>query len=109
MNTLAVNTLAVRPTETTDEDSARSRRFREAALPHLDAVYTLARYLLRDPSDADDAGAGMLSPGAAPFRYAPMPGRQAVAPRYPAQRLPRRIWTAITSDVVRRQRGAGKA
>jgi RNA polymerase sigma-70 factor, ECF subfamily len=55
MNTLAVNTFAVRPTETTSEDSARSRRFRDAALPHLDAVYTLARYLLHDPSDADDA------------------------------------------------------
>jgi len=40
---------------TTEEDSARARRFRDAALPHLDAVYTLARYLLRDPSDADDA------------------------------------------------------
>jgi RNA polymerase sigma-70 factor (ECF subfamily) len=55
MNTLAENTLAVRPTETTGEDSARSRRFRDAALPHLNAVYTLARYLLHDPSDADDA------------------------------------------------------
>ena len=55
MNTLAVNTLAVRPRETTGEDLARSRHFRDAALPHLDAVYTLARYLLRDPSDADDA------------------------------------------------------
>jgi RNA polymerase sigma-70 factor, ECF subfamily len=40
---------------TTDEDPARARRFRDAALPHLDAVYTLARYLLRDPSDAEDA------------------------------------------------------
>jgi RNA polymerase sigma-70 factor, ECF subfamily len=49
-----MNTPAVRSTETTGEDSARSRRFRDAALPHL-AVYTLARYLLRDPSDADDA------------------------------------------------------
>ena len=39
----------------TEEDPARARRFRETALPHLDAVYTLARYLLRDPSDADDA------------------------------------------------------
>jgi RNA polymerase sigma-70 factor (ECF subfamily) len=39
----------------TEEDSARARRFRDAALPHLDAVYTLARYLLRDPSDAEDA------------------------------------------------------
>jgi RNA polymerase sigma-70 factor (ECF subfamily) len=40
---------------TTEEDPARARRFREAALPHLDAVYTLARYLLRDPTDAEDA------------------------------------------------------
>ena len=55
MNTLAVNTRAAHPTETTGEDSAQSRRFHDAALPHLDAVYTLARYLLRDPSDADDA------------------------------------------------------
>jgi RNA polymerase sigma-70 factor, ECF subfamily len=39
----------------TEEDPARARRFRDVALPHLDAVYTLARYLLRDPSDAEDA------------------------------------------------------
>jgi RNA polymerase sigma-70 factor (ECF subfamily) len=50
-----MNTPAVRPNETTGEDEARSRRAADAALPHLDAVYTLARYLLRDPSDADDA------------------------------------------------------
>jgi RNA polymerase sigma factor (sigma-70 family) len=55
MNTFAVNTVAVRPTETTGEDSARSRRFRDATLPHLDAVYTFARYLLRGMADADDA------------------------------------------------------
>ena len=30
-------------------------RFRAAALPHLDAVYTLARYLMREPADVDDA------------------------------------------------------
>jgi RNA polymerase sigma-70 factor, ECF subfamily len=41
--------------KTPDEDAARARRFRDAALPHLDAVYTFARYLLRDPADADDA------------------------------------------------------
>jgi RNA polymerase sigma-70 factor (ECF subfamily) len=46
---------AVRTTRTTDEDAARAIRFRDAAVPHLDAVYTLARYLLRNPSDADDA------------------------------------------------------
>jgi len=55
MNTFAVNTLAVRPTETSGEDSARSRRFRDATQPHLDAVYTFARYLLRDAAEADDA------------------------------------------------------
>jgi RNA polymerase sigma-70 factor (ECF subfamily) len=39
----------------TEDDPARARRFRDAALPHLDAVYTLARYLLRNSSDAEDA------------------------------------------------------
>src|SRR3954449_36313 len=36
-------------------DPERARRFRDAALPHLDDVYTLARYLLRDAGDAEDA------------------------------------------------------
>jgi RNA polymerase sigma-70 factor (ECF subfamily) len=33
----------------------RARRFRDAAMPHLDDVYTLARYLMRNPADAEDA------------------------------------------------------
>jgi RNA polymerase sigma factor (sigma-70 family) len=33
----------------------KARRFRDAALPHLDDVYTLARYLLRNGANADDA------------------------------------------------------
>jgi RNA polymerase sigma-70 factor, ECF subfamily len=33
----------------------RARRFREAALPHLDDAFTLARYLLRNATDAEDA------------------------------------------------------
>ena len=33
----------------------KARRFRDAALPHLDDVYTLARFLLRNGADADDA------------------------------------------------------
>src|SRR5205807_1887530 len=37
------------------DDAERTRLFREAALPHLDDVYTLARYLLRNAADADDA------------------------------------------------------
>ncbi|MFT4116205.1 sigma-70 family RNA polymerase sigma factor [Bradyrhizobium sp.] len=37
------------------EDLQKAQRFREAALPYLDDVYTLARYLLRDASDAEDA------------------------------------------------------
>jgi RNA polymerase sigma-70 factor (ECF subfamily) len=36
-------------------DPERARRFRDAALPHLDEVYTLARYLLRNTADTDDA------------------------------------------------------
>src|SRR3954466_2205077 len=38
-----------------DNDPERARRFRDAALPHLDDVYTLARHLLRDSADAEDA------------------------------------------------------
>jgi RNA polymerase sigma factor (sigma-70 family) len=38
-----------------DGDAEKARRFRDAALPHLDEVYTLARYLLRNSNDADDA------------------------------------------------------
>ena len=38
-----------------EDEAERAQRFREAALPHLDDVYTLARYLLRDATDADDA------------------------------------------------------
>ena len=37
------------------DDADKARRFRDAALPHLDDVYTLARYLLHNAADADDA------------------------------------------------------
>jgi RNA polymerase sigma-70 factor, ECF subfamily len=33
----------------------RARRFRDAALPYLDDAYALARYLMRNPADAEDA------------------------------------------------------
>ncbi|HVX76727.1 MAG TPA: sigma-70 family RNA polymerase sigma factor [Bradyrhizobium sp.] len=38
-----------------NDDAEKARRFRETALPYLDDVYTLARHLLRDPGDAEDA------------------------------------------------------
>lgn len=38
-----------------DAEHDRARRFRDAALPHLDDVFTLARYLLRNVADAEDA------------------------------------------------------
>jgi RNA polymerase sigma-70 factor (ECF subfamily) len=38
-----------------DEDGGRAGRFRALALPHIDDVYTLARYLLGSAADADDA------------------------------------------------------
>jgi RNA polymerase sigma-70 factor (ECF subfamily) len=43
------------PVSAANDDPDRARRFRDAALPHLDDVYTLARYLLRDANDAEDA------------------------------------------------------
>jgi RNA polymerase sigma factor (sigma-70 family) len=33
----------------------KARRFRDAALPHLDDVFALARYLMRGTADAEDA------------------------------------------------------
>jgi RNA polymerase sigma-70 factor (ECF subfamily) len=33
----------------------RARRFRDAALPHIDDAFTLARYLMRNVADAEDA------------------------------------------------------
>jgi RNA polymerase sigma-70 factor (ECF subfamily) len=38
-----------------ENERARAGRFRALALPHLDEVYTLARYLLGHAADADDA------------------------------------------------------
>jgi len=38
-----------------DPHQDKARGFRDAALPYLDDVYTLARYLLRDTADAEDA------------------------------------------------------
>jgi RNA polymerase sigma-70 factor (ECF subfamily) len=43
------------PVKASDDDPERARRFREAALPYLDDAYTLARYLLRNAADAEDA------------------------------------------------------
>jgi RNA polymerase sigma-70 factor (ECF subfamily) len=43
------------PVTTLAEDPEKARRFRDAALPYLDDAYTLARYLLRDATDAEDA------------------------------------------------------
>jgi RNA polymerase sigma factor (sigma-70 family) len=53
-----VSNTAVRkpmPVNAANDDPEKARRFRDAALPHLDDVYTLARYLLREPADAEDA------------------------------------------------------
>jgi RNA polymerase sigma factor (sigma-70 family) len=43
------------PVNASDDDPGRAWRFRDAALPYLDDAYTLARYLLRDANDAEDA------------------------------------------------------
>src|ERR1700689_4923629 len=38
-----------------DCEHDNARRFRDAALPYLDDVFTLARYLMRNAADAEDA------------------------------------------------------
>ncbi len=43
------------PVNAPGDDPGETQRFRDAALPYLDDVYTVARYLLRDASDAEDA------------------------------------------------------
>jgi RNA polymerase sigma-70 factor, ECF subfamily len=43
------------PFNSSGEDYERAQRFRDAALPYLDDAYTLARYLLRNADDAEDA------------------------------------------------------
>ena len=43
------------PVSNSGDEADKALRFREAALPYLNDVYTLARYLLRNPSDAEDA------------------------------------------------------
>jgi RNA polymerase sigma-70 factor (ECF subfamily) len=48
-------TAGVMAAEVQHIDADKARRFRDAALPYLDDVYTLARYLLRNADDADDA------------------------------------------------------
>jgi DNA-directed RNA polymerase specialized sigma24 family protein len=50
-----MKSIPVHQTAITREDLKRANRFRDAALPHLDSIYTLARYLLSDPSDAEEA------------------------------------------------------
>jgi RNA polymerase sigma-70 factor (ECF subfamily) len=37
------------------DDDGKTARFKALALPYLDEAYTLARYLLRNANDADDA------------------------------------------------------
>jgi RNA polymerase sigma-70 factor (ECF subfamily) len=37
------------------DEHDRARRFRDAALPYLDDLYTLARYFMRNSADAEDA------------------------------------------------------
>ena len=42
-------------TSNPDDEHEKARRFRDAALPYLNDAYTLARYLLRNVADAEDA------------------------------------------------------
>jgi RNA polymerase sigma-70 factor, ECF subfamily len=42
-------------TSDANAEPEKARRFRDAALPYLDDVFTLARYLMRNAADAEDA------------------------------------------------------
>ncbi len=44
-----------RATMADDAEQERARRFRDAALPYLDDAFTLARFLMRNVADAEDA------------------------------------------------------
>src|SRR4029077_10407173 len=50
-----------------EEIDDRAQRFRDAALPHLDEVYTLARYLMHNTDDAEDAVQECYLPALRPF------------------------------------------
>src|SRR5207302_2362754 len=51
----AAETKGYRRMPVNGSEADKARRFREAALPHLDALYTVARYITRSAADADDA------------------------------------------------------
>ncbi len=44
----------LRRTGKSSPEEAKARRFAEVALPHLDAAYNLARWIVRNPQDAED-------------------------------------------------------
>ena len=79
------------PVKIVDNDPEQARRFRELALPHLNDVYTLARYLLRDAADADDAVQECYLRALKHFHTYQGPAIKPWLFADPAQRLPRRI------------------
>jgi RNA polymerase sigma-70 factor, ECF subfamily len=50
-----INFLAAMANRAADDREGKASRFKALALPHLDDVYTLARYLLAGEADAEDA------------------------------------------------------
>jgi Sigma-70 region 2 len=72
-------------------DRNKAERFRLAALPYLDDVYTLARYLLRNNADAEDAAQECYLRAFRHFETFRRRADQAMAAGDIAQRLPRRI------------------
>ena len=69
----------------------RARRFRDAALPYLDEVYTLARYLMRDMNDAEDAVQECYLRALCHFDSFRGPAMKAVAARDTEERVQLRI------------------
>ena len=65
----------------------RARRFRDAALPYLDDVYSLARYLMRNPADAEDAAQECYVRALRHFDSYRGPEMEAVAADHPEERM----------------------
>ena len=64
-----------------DNEDAKAARFRAMALPCVDDVYSLARYLLGNTADAEDAGATVSrSPTRTPIKFPSRPGGRPIPP-----------------------------
>jgi hypothetical protein len=80
-----------------NHEQEKARRFRDDALLHLDDVFTLAHYLMRN---AEDAVQEMLSAGTMPLRQLSRPSNETMAIGDCAKRLPCQICAAREAENI---------